>query len=422
MSDAQRSAAQTPDWSSVRRDYPAAVGRAYLDTACKGIPSSFAAKSVIDHVEALRESGSASASEDTLLMLAQFDRARAAAAEFLNASPSEIALVPSTEGGLAAIAAALQFDSRATVVASDLDFVGTILPWSSLQHRGTQLKLVAHRSGRVDIADIDAAIDKSTRAVVISSVQEVNGYRLDLDVLSHLCHTRDVLLIVDAIQHVGPLPLDVSATSVDAVAVGGHKWLGAPFGMGFLYVARTLAEELEPPLRSLMTAQAPPQGWLEYLESPHRHPLDPLDFASDARKLELGALGTSLAAAGLGGALQTLLEIGPRAIRARSAQLAEATWTALTEAGAEVVTPREGLPSTIVTFRAFADVDAERALVQTLASRRILASLRFSTGVGGIRISPYFYNDESDIDHLASVVADAIQRRRRSLTAKRSVA
>src|SRR5262245_51164661 len=104
MSDTARPAVQTPNWSSVRRDYPAAVSRAYFDTACKGIPSSRAAKSVIDHVHALRESRSASASEDTLLMLAQFDRARAAAAEFLNASPGDIALMPSTEAGLAALA------------------------------------------------------------------------------------------------------------------------------------------------------------------------------------------------------------------------------------------------------------------------------------------------------------------------------
>jgi len=402
------------DWGAIRSDYPALTGRAYLDTACKGIPSSRAATAITDQLALLRESPSGSTTGETIGMLEQFGRARAACAALIGAGSDEIALMPSTEAGLAAVAAALGLDPGTNVVASDLEFVGTVLPWRSLERTGVQVKLVPHRDGRVDLDDFDAAMDRQTRAVVISAVQEVNGFRTDLDELARLCRGRSVLLIVDAIQHIGPIGLDVGTTPLDAVAVGGHKWLCAPFGMGFLYVSRRLVERLRPPSTAFMTAQPPSGEWGPYLESPGRHPQDSLVFPRDARKLELGGLGTTLAAGGLAAAVETLLHIGPQEIAARSRQLTELTLGALRSAGAEIVTPESAPPSSIVTFRTAPDIEAERLLVERLSASRILTSLRFTTGVGGIRVSPYFYNDEDDIDRLATCVRGAIEQRRRA--------
>jgi cysteine desulfurase/selenocysteine lyase len=386
------------DWAAVRRAYPALDGRSYLDTACKGIPSPAAVRAVEEHLALLRDSPGPSTTDETVRMLEQFDRVRAAAAALINATPEEIALVPSTEAGLAAVASALPLEPGTNVVASDLEFGGTLLPW---RFSGAELRLLPHRDGTIGIDDLDAAIDARTRAVVISSVQEVNGFRVDLDALSRLCGERSVPLVVDGIQHVGPLPLDVAATPVGALAVGGHKWLCAPFGMGFLYVSRALSETLQPRARSFMTALPPEGGWSRYLADPQRHPADEMRFPDDARKLELGALGTTLAAAGLAAALETLNALGTHAIAARSAELVRTTVAALRDAGAGIVTPQTEQPSSIVTFRVAAD---DRPLVEELANAGILTSLRFTTGVGGIRVSPYFYNDENDVDRLAEIV------------------
>ena len=296
-------------------------------------------------------------------------------------------------------------------MASDLEFVGTVLPWKYLERHGVELTLVPHRDGRIDVADLDAAIDRRTLAVVVSSVQEVNGFRVDLDQLSRLCRARGVLSIVDAIQQVGPLALDVTATPVDAVVLGGHKWLCAPFGMGFLYASQRLLELLEQPAHAFMTAQPPAGGWREYLENPARRPDDRLEFPATAEMLERGALGTTLAAAGLAASIEALLRIGPGEIATRSARLVELTVSALEEAGAEVVTPGGGPRSSIVTFRSAADIQSERELVAKLLDERIFASLRFTTGVGGIRVAPYFYNDEGDVERLVATVRRELARR-----------
>jgi selenocysteine lyase/cysteine desulfurase len=398
------------DWAAIRRGYPGASGRAYLDTACMGLPGPAAEAALSAHTVMLRDPPGGSITDLTIRMLAEFDRARTAAATLIGAGRDEIALVPSTGAAIDAVASALQLPAGVNVLASELEFVGTVLPWRLLERRGISLRLVPHREGRIEVGDLEAAADSRTRAVVVSSVQEVNGFRVDLDGLSGMCRSRGLLLVVDAIQHVGPLQLDVAATPLDAVAVGGHKWLGAPFGMGFLYTSPALLHRLEPALLSFMTARPPTGGWREYLEDPARRPDDPLEFPRGAEKLELAGLGTTMAAAGLAAALETLHRIGPAAIARRSAELVEVTALALEEAGAEVVTPRAGPRSSIVTFRSGREIEADRRLVAKLSQERVLVSLRFTTGVGGIRVSPYFYNDEDDIDRLVAVVRRELTR------------
>jgi cysteine desulfurase / selenocysteine lyase len=402
-----------PDWTAIRLGYPGAIGRAYFDTACMGLPSPAAGAALSAHTAMLRDPPPGSTTDLTVRMLEQFGRARVAAAALIGAGRDEIALVPSTGAAIETVALALQLPAGAHVLASDLEFVGTVLPWRLLEQRGISLRLVPHRDGRVEVSDLETAVDSRTQAVVVSSVQEVNGFRVDLDDLSRMCRSRGLLLIVDAIQHVGPLLLDVAATPVDAVAVGGHKWLCAPFGMGFLYTSPALLERLEPPSRSFMTARPPTGGWREYLEDPARRPDDPLEFPNGADKLELAGLGTSMAAAGLAAAIETLLRLGPAAIARRSRELVNLTVLALEQAGAEVVTPRTGPRSSIVTFRSGETIESERQLVAKLSLERIFASLRFTTGVGGIRVSPYFYNDEDDIERLAAVVRHELAGRRR---------
>ena len=402
-----------PDWAAIREDYPAAARASYFDTACLGLPSGAAARAVNAHVALLREPP-CGATEVTLRMLEQFDEARAAAAVLVGAAPGEIALTPSTEAGLATIASALQLEPGTNVVASELEFAGTVLPWKQLERSGVALRLVPHRDGRIELADLEAATDRWTRAVVVSSVQEVNGFRVDLGGLSRMCRDRGVFSIVDAIQHLGPLTLDVAATPVDALVLGGHKWLCAPFGMGFLYASRPLLELLEPRAHAFMTAQPPVGGWRHYLENPARRPDDPLVFPTSAAKLERGALGTTLAAAGLAASITSLLQIGPTEIARRSAQLVELAVSALEAAGAEVITPRSGPRSSIVTFRSAPEIETERELVDKLAAERIFASLRFTTGVGGIRVAPYLYNDERDVERLAGLVGRQTARRRAS--------
>ena len=111
---------------------------------------------------------------------------------------------------------------------------------------GIEIDVAPNRGGEIRIEDIAERITPRTRVVTVSTVQWTNGFRLDLAALSRLCREHDVWLVVDAIQQLGAIPVDVQQTPVDILACGGHKWLNAPFGCGFLYVSRNALPQLRP--------------------------------------------------------------------------------------------------------------------------------------------------------------------------------
>jgi cysteine desulfurase / selenocysteine lyase len=379
------------DWAAVRARYPAALDKAYLDTACKGIPPPQAVAAIEEYCRFVRESPLPSVTEETIVVLEHMTRARRAAARLVGAEEDEIALVESTQQGLYAAADLLALGPDEQVLASDVEFFGTVLPW-----RG-RLRLVRHRRGRPEVDDFAAAVDSRTRAIVVSSVQEVTGALVDLARLSELCQERDLWLIVDGAQHVGPVPLDVRETPVDVLAVGGHKWLCCPFGLGFAYVRRERLAERRPSRPGYFALEPPAEGWSTYLEDRRRTPVDELGMTTSARAFEPGGTGPYMAAAALAACLETLVALPDR--HARVQELVQLLVHGLDELGLELVSPRDR-PSGIVVF----DHPDAPALVDRLAAAGVAVSLRYTTGVGGVRVSPYFYNDETDVERLLTAL------------------
>ena len=331
--------------------------------------------------------------EETVVVLDHMARARRAAAELVGADEDEIALVESTQQGL--YAAADLLGARAPdehVLASDVEFFGTVLPWRD-QHPPRSAPERPARGRRLR----SRRSDSQTRAIVVSSVQEVTGALVDLPALSALCRAEGLWLIVDGAQHVGPVPLDVRETPVDVLAVGGHKWLCCPFGLGFAYVRRERLEERRPSRPGYFALDPPAAGWTAYLQDPRRTALVDLELTRSARALEPGGTGPYMAAAALAACLEALLELPGRCERVQ--ELVGHLIDGLDRAGLELVSPRDRR-SGIVVF----DAPDAHGLVDRLAAERIGVSLRYTSGTGGIRVSPYFYNDEDDVERLLAAL------------------
>ncbi|CAN5613505.1 aminotransferase class V-fold PLP-dependent enzyme [soil metagenome] len=407
--------AASPDWARVRRRYPAALRKTYLDTAHRGIPAPATVEAVRRFCDVVRTSPAQTATGDTVELMDSCTRARVAVAGLINASSDEIALVESTQQGLAVAADLLGLGPGDTVVTDDLEFAGSVLPFRGRGTRGVAIRLVLNRHGALDVADFADAIDASTRAVVVSSVQEVNGYRLDLAALGNVCRDRGVRLVVDGIQHVGPVPFDVRRTPVDFLAVGAHKWLCSPFGLGFLYVRAGLLDELEPRSRGHTSIAEPAGGWDAYVSDPRRSPVEELCFAGGARKFEVAGTPNFAGALALAAAVGVLADLGPAAVAERVSALSGLLADGLTDVGMTLAAPHDTARSSgIVTFRSSRTADDDRALLGALVAAGVSVGIRYSSGVGGIRTATHLYNDESDVDRLLDVVRR--RRRRRPAT------
>jgi selenocysteine lyase/cysteine desulfurase len=389
-------------FEQARRQFSALRTKTFLDAACVSLAPRVATRAIRRFLDEAENCPSRSATQHHIAMDEAREAARWEAAKLINAHPDEVAIVESTTYGLNVAAHLIPFRPSDDVVLSDLEFLQVALPW---YQQGIKIKPVHHHRGRIRIEDIAAAIDRRTKAVVISSVQWTNGFRCDLRRLSQLCRERRVYLVVDAIQHLGAIPFDVRETPVDFLACGGHKWLNAPFGAGALYVRREIMEKLRPFTSGYLSAVSPKGGWGEYFQTPTISPICDYQFIETAKKFEVGGTSNYPGAIGLGASLRMINELGPKAIEQHIYQLTDSLIEGLQTLKAKIITPTDRAHrSGIITFRFFTSHRKEAALVERLLDRKILVSLRYTSGVGGIRVSCHFFNAQEDIDRLLNAL------------------
>lgn len=84
----------------------------------------------------------------------------------------------------------------------------------------------------IERADIEAALESSKpRALAIVHAETSTGVLQDLTGLGELAHSRDALLIVDAVTSLGGHPVGVDVNGIDVCYSGTQKCLGAPPGL-----------------------------------------------------------------------------------------------------------------------------------------------------------------------------------------------
>ena len=234
----------------------------------------------------------------------------------------------------------------------------------------------------------------------MSTVQWASGFRCDLAGLASLCRERDVWLVVDAIQQLGAVPIDVREAPVDFLACGGHKWLNAPFGCGFLYVRGEVMDRLRPSLAGYLSLETPAGGWGEYFQTPAITPDRHYGFVPEARRLEVGGTANYPGAVGLAASLRLINGLGPTRIASHVAELTSHLIAGLRALELEVVTPLDPeRRAGIVTFDT-GSADRNTALMEYLLDVNVLVSVRYTSHVGGVRVSCHFYNNTDDLDRL----------------------
>ena len=176
---------------------------------------------------------------------------RALFAELINAKPTEIAYVSSTSEGENLVVRALGLDHRrdGNVVTDGLHFEGAIMHLLELRKRGLDVRVVQPtKDFRIDIRDLERAIDRNTKLVEVSSAAMYNGFQHDLKAVCDLAHSRGAYVYADIVHTAGAEPFDVKASGVDFAACSSFKWLMGDFGLGFLYAREEVLAKIERPV------------------------------------------------------------------------------------------------------------------------------------------------------------------------------
>ncbi len=243
------------DPEHIRNDFPIYESQSdlvYLDSAATALKP----KIVIDAMNRYYFEYSANVARG-LYPLAEgattaLDAARKTVAHFVNAEKPE-SVIFTANATQAINLVALGLESRITeknnIVVTELEHHSNYLPWKELSKRTKAEFRIARfdTSGTVDTAHLTSLIDEGTSIVAFSAVSNVFGVIHPVKNIIRAIREKNpgVLILIDACQAAGHIPVDIQDWDADFVVFSGHKLFG-PTGIGVLAGKQPSLESLVP--------------------------------------------------------------------------------------------------------------------------------------------------------------------------------
>jgi kynureninase len=308
-------------------------------------------------------------------------------AKLIGAGSGEVGMHLNVTSAAMTFVSSLDSSSRRNgVLVTDMNFPSLVHLYRGQERRGLRVVEVASDDGvGVDTGKLIDAIDETTLFVALDHVLFRSAFIQDAKAITQAAHAKGALVLLDAFQSVGTVPVDVADLGVDAAIGGSLKWLCGGPGACWLWVKPELAARLTPGFT----------GWMAH-QDPFAFDVGPMRYRDDGYRFLNGTPNIpGLMAARPG--LEIVSEVGIEAIRAKSVrQTAHLVELALAR-GFRVTCPTrpEQRGGTVAI-----DVEDGKAVCQELLARDIVVDYRPKAG---IRVSPHFYTKDEE---LAACVAE----------------
>lgn len=246
------------------------------------------------------------------------------------------------------------------------------------------------------IEPILAAITPRTKLIVISHVTSPTGIVFPVAEICRAARARGIPVCIDGPHAIAMCEVDLRKIDCDFYCASLHKWLGAPFGSGFLFVRRKWQSKMKPHLvswgRSLGGRPARWQDDLNWLGT-----RDPAPFLAVPTAIEF------------------LERVGLPAFRQQTHDLAQYARSQLEQTLGQVTTTPDSMEwygSMIAVPLPAADYSSKKSppnaihpLQQQLAElHRIEVLVTECHGQKYLRVSCHLYNTKADIDALVAAL------------------
>jgi isopenicillin-N epimerase len=324
------------------------------------------------------------------------DDVRRKLAAFVGASPEEVAITHNTTEGLNFVTSGLDMAKGDEVIVSNMEHPGSINPWKLKEKRyGIVIKEVSFglppRSTSEVVDGIAAAVTPRTRIISIGHTVYVSGLISPLKEISRMAHEKNILVQADSAHGLGMLDLNMRELGIDSFASSPYKWMGAPTGVGLLYVRREAQDRLWP---TIVTG-----GW---------------DSAKGALKFENHGQDADALVCALGEALNFQNAIGKKRIERRVKALAGYLKQELHKIpGVKVHTPEDPYLSGGLTAFSLDGVDPARVVDYVREKHNLVVRTvgNKEAGTYAVRVSTPIYITYNDIDSLLEGVRNLLNHR-----------
>jgi selenocysteine lyase/cysteine desulfurase len=350
----------------------------YLNSCSQGPLSDAVQAGLEDFMASWHEQGS-----PWELWVNQYEAARTAFAQFINASPDEVAIVTSVSAGVNGVASALNFEERKKVVMGEFEFPTMGHVWLGQRTRGAEVHFVGAEGNCIPAANYEKMVDRNTCIVPLTHVCFKNGFRSEVSAITQVAHRAGALVMLDDYQDCGTRPVDVKAMDLDFFLTGTLKYLLGPPGLAFLYVRKELILSLMPTVT----------GWFGQA-NPFAYDPKVFDLSPTARRFESGSPSVPNVYAALPG-FRLLQEIGMENVAGHIKKLTQSLLSCARDLGIRAKTPADSAGPLVVL-----QCKDSNLLVQKLSASNIVASNRYD----GLRISFHVYNTMDDVKAVGEVL------------------
>jgi len=312
---------------------------------------------------------------------------RATAAQLLNSSADDIAIVPSASYGIATAARNLPINKGQCILVLDEQFPSNYYPWQRLaENNGASLKVVPWPDDHDWTAAVLSSLSADVAIAALPNVQWTSGCRLDLIRIGEACRKQGTALALDLTQSLGALPFDVSEVKPDFAVAASYKWLLGPYSVGLLYVAPHRQGGL--PLEENWIQRANAEDFSSLI-------LYTDDYDKGARRFDMGERSNFALLPAAERAMKQLLEWGIPEVSETAGALSRHLAEAASDLGFSA--PHEPLraPHYLCLRRKEA---IPKELPKMLAQEKVFVSVRGSS----VRVAPNVYNTLEDCERLIS--------------------
>ncbi|MDA1015848.1 MAG: aminotransferase class V-fold PLP-dependent enzyme [Planctomycetota bacterium] len=340
---------------------------------------------------------------------------RSAAAELIGTVETNMSFMRNTSEGMNLIANGFPWQAGDQIITYRYEYPSNMFPWVlQCQNHGVDLVLLDNTTwdGQPtdsttpigwSLDDLERKLTPKTRMVTLSHVQFSSGFAADLRALSDLCEDRGVLLVIDAAQSLGCMPVNVDDYKIAAIAWSGWKWMLGPIGTGLLYTSPEFRERLQLTMAGFnsMAHSLLGSDYLDYTWEP----------ITDGRVFEYSTEPLTLAAGLAASIRDNFLQYGPVAVFEEVTRLqtilreglaAQDTYMTAGPADAH----RSGILS-VTTRPDVADADGSmKLLIAEFRRRNIRATVR----CGYLRLGPHYYNTDDEMRTVVEAIHNAAGR------------
>nr|WKN39833.1 aminotransferase class V-fold PLP-dependent enzyme [Tunicatimonas sp. TK19036] len=302
-----------------------------------------------------------------------------------------IAILPAVSYGMAIVAKNLKIQAGDNVIVVGEQFPSSVYPWhkriaeAKAELRTIRAPVTLKNRGKQWNEQVLEAINAQTCMVAIPHTHWSDGTKFDLMAIRQRTREVGALLVVDGTQSVGALPFHVADIQPDALICAGYKWLMGPYGLTLGYFSEYFDEG--EPLE---------EGWISrYGSEDFTQLVNYQDqYQPKALRYDMGERSNFILIPMMGKALEAVLAWQPERIQEYCQSITDSAIQEMRDLGCWVE------DASLRGQHLFGVRLPNHLSLKKLQERLKMAKISVSVRGDSVRVSPYLYNDESDLETL----------------------